>query len=203
MSMKEWITTARNLPAESPADHKLVKTFGAVLDLVHAHNWQGACHATSAIFCVLLREQNILATPFLGECRHEEGFFDHSWVEVDSAIYDIAISNPLIQSTRCPPVFRGRHLGSSGALQIQYGVISGQGLDPTASLIRETPFSVYMTFFPYHPEALWGMASDTAKGLGIRTTVSKLKSKHSDIRWQERAQQGAQADVPASGGSVA
>ncbi|MHB8405254.1 MAG: lasso peptide biosynthesis protein [Gammaproteobacteria bacterium] len=202
--MKQWVQAARNLPATSPAEYKLVKTYASVLSLVHRANWQGACHATSAVLTVLLRDQQIQAEPFLGECFHNGAFFDHSWVEVNSKIYDIAISNPLISEQRCEPVFRSYHITTKQPTQIKYGVTSGCGLEPTAAMIEAMPFSQYLSNFPQHPKGLWGITEEVAKKeLGLRTNAAKLEAAHSSIIWQKRVQSTLQADGPAFGGPVA
>jgi len=52
---KRWVQAARALTATGPAEYKLIKSYTAVLSLVHRADWQGACHATTALLVVLLR----------------------------------------------------------------------------------------------------------------------------------------------------
>lgn len=202
--MKQWVQAARGLTATGPAEYKLIKSYNSVLSLVYRANWQGACHATTGLLTVLLRAQNIQADPFLGECFHNGAYFDHSWVEVESTVYDIAISNPLIAERACEPIFRGFHIVTKLPTQVKYGVASGAGLDPTAAMIEAMSFEQYLSAFPRHPKGLWGVAEDVAKKeLGLRTNAEKLRAAHRNITWQKRAQPTLQADGPASGGHAA
>jgi hypothetical protein len=188
--MKQWLQAARSLTATGPVEYKLIKNYSAVLSLVHRANWQGACHATTGLLTVLLRSQNIQADPFLGECFHNGAYFDHSWVEVDSKIYDIAISNPLIAERACEPIFGSIHLATKLPMQVEYGVASGAGLDPIAAMIAAMSFEQYLSNSPQHPKGLWGVAEDVAKmELGLRMNTAKLKAACSNVTWQKRAQQ--------------
>ena len=157
------------------------------MGFVHRVNWQGACHATSAVLTILLREQKIKAEPFLGECRTFGIFFDHSWVEVDSRIYDVAISNSLNPQLNCAPVFSGLSVVTRQPTEVEYGVISGTGYDDYASMIKSTSFVEYVDNFSDHPKGLWGVAEKIGKDIGLRANSLKLKAAHSHIVWQERS----------------
>jgi hypothetical protein len=89
--------TADRLYPDSPETYRLKKTFFNVLAYIDENDWQGACHATTAILFVLLREQGIAATPYVGEVSKAPIVFDHSWIEVDSEVCDAAVMNSLVR----------------------------------------------------------------------------------------------------------
>ncbi len=59
--------TADRLYPDSPETNQLKKTFFNMLVYIQENDWQGACHAATAILFVLLREQRIEAVPCVGE----------------------------------------------------------------------------------------------------------------------------------------
>ncbi len=186
IDLQHWLNAIERLPVSNPEQYKLKKTFRGVLQFIHKMQWQGACHATSGVFTVLLQQQDISAKPYLGECSINGAFFDHSWVEVNSDIYDVAISNTLIPQWHAPPVFAGISVESMEATTVSYGVASGAGLDTNAKFIKNTPFVEYMDQFPNHPQGLWGISKDIGKSIGMKLNVSKMRNKAQALKWHER-----------------
>ena len=184
---KSWIAAAKRLPANSKEQYRLVQVFQTLLAFVHEMEWQGACHATTAVLTVLLRELDLPADPCLGECSLGGAAFDHSWVEIRGDIYDVAVSNSLIPGRNSAPVFAGKSLMGSGPTEVRYGIESGHGLDPQAQFIRNMSFSQYMDNFVHHHQGLWGIAKDVGKRCGMRLDAGKLREKHSGVQWHARA----------------
>lgn len=182
----QWLRAAESLTRRGPARPGLLTTFSCVLQFVHRSGWEGACHASSSVLFVLLREQGIHAELYLGEVRAGRIFFDHSWVEVDSKVFDVAISSPLIHDQWMPPVFASIDLSSLRKTTVVYGVSSGAGHNESAALIRTLPFAEYMGAFPRHESGLWGVAKELGKEIGLRIAVRKLRSTYADVLWKER-----------------
>lgn len=181
----KWSRAVRALPVNGPRDYRLRRTFAAMLDFIHSQGWQGACHPSSAILAVLLKEQDIEVAPYLGECGANGFVFDHSWVEVDDEVYDAAISNTLIQEKSYPPVFRGLSVDTKQPSAIRYGIHSGAGYDADAALVRSVPFCEYMDNFPNDASGLWGVTKAIGKHLNLRLNPRQLRIAHQDMSWQE------------------
>ena len=174
----------QKLPS-TPDNYKIATTFFEILKFIHKNNWEGACHATSAIMYILLREQGIDARLYIGECQQDSFVFDHSWVEIRGEVVDAAISMTWVQGMSFPPVLKNIDLDTGEKTKITYGVRSGQGYDQFASTIRDLPFYMYMDIFPNHPKGLWGVAMDMGKKLGVKTNLEKMKGKYGLTKWEE------------------
>ena len=132
----------------SPELYKLRKTYLNVLEYIHNQDWMGACHATTSILYVLLKEQGYEVKACMGEVSKPPIIFDHSWIEYNGKIVDAAISNTLIQGLKFPPVFLNTDLVSESETEFEYGCASGGGIDHTARAISEMTIGTYMDSFP-------------------------------------------------------
>lgn len=169
----------------TPDNYKLAMTFFEILKFIHKNRWKGACHATSAIMYILLKEQGIDARLYIGECQRGSSAFDHSWIEIDGEVVDAAISKTWIQGKSFPPVLRNIDLKTGEKTKIVYGVHSGQGYGQLASTIKDLPLHMYMDIFPYHPEGLWGLAKEIGTRIGIKTNLEKMKGRYCLTKWEE------------------
>lgn len=197
--LNSWKKTAQSLMKGNPDGYKTHKAYLAVLDYMHSTDWSGACHASSAVISSILKAQGIEADPCIGECQEGNIYFDHSWVLVGGEIFDVAVSNTLIQGIHFPPVYRGYDLSTSKPTSIAYGVISGRGYDPTAEMIRRIPVSEYMERFPGNPDGLFGVAEAITKKMGGRISSVKLRKGMAGTTWREEPNNVLQptADAPA------
>lgn len=57
--------------------------------------WWGACHATCSVLYVSLSEMGYEPNLCIGEVLGQGLYFDHSWMTLDGAIIDLAISMTL------------------------------------------------------------------------------------------------------------
>ena len=184
MNLIKWSSNASGI---TPKPHiKIQRTFFEILRFIKKTEWSGACHAASSVLYILLREQKFDAELYVGEVGNLPIVFDHSWVEIDNKIYDAAITSTLIEGISFPPIFAGIDLETSQTPNNQYGIHSGQGYDPVAQSIIQTPFGDYLSMFPAHPKGLWGVTKDIGKGMGLRMNLGQLKSKYSDTEWKEK-----------------
>jgi len=182
--LRRWLSDARSISVKDDAQRHTKRIFNTTLKYVAQKQWQGACHATSAILAVLLNARQIPAVPCLGECSVDNYPFDHSWVEIDEIIYDVAIAFPLIPSRQKPPVFAGRSVDPTSPALIRYGVISGAGFGPDAELVRQMSFAELLNRFPGHPDGLYGLAVEIALGASVKLTVDELREVASGLRWR-------------------
>jgi hypothetical protein len=183
----QWKKSAEAIRAPSLAGYKILTTFCCILDFIHQQAWQGACHASSAAFYVLLKEQGLDPVLCHGIVEKEHGIsFYHSWVEVDGKVYDAAISNTLSPDLDSPPVFAGIDLATKQQTEIAYGIRSWRGSDDS---VRNMDFNSYMDAFLHHRHGLWGVARDAGRRIGVRLNIGKLRAIYSDTAWIERSSQ--------------
>lgn len=185
-TLKYWKASAQKLIEPNQKSFKVNKSFCGLLDFIHANDWQGACHASSAILFSLLAEQEIEAVPCLGEVSIGKTYFDHSWLEIEGEIYDAAISKTLINGFCFPPVFRGLDLSTNKPTALKYGTPSGQGYNESARWIRGISVTEYMSRFPGHPDGLFGMAKLIGKSVGVRLNVEGVRKNVLHTQWTER-----------------
>lgn len=108
----------------------------------------GACHDTSAIFYMIASELGFNPVLRIGEVRDPDtGFyFDHSWVEINEAVYDVAIAYP----NRCGvkvsgPIFDSVDLESGSITNLEFGFHSDSGLDEIALDVSKMTLDDYET----------------------------------------------------------
>ena len=172
---------------DTPEFYKIKKTFFGVLKYIHKNDWTGACHATSSIMYLLLKEQGVDVNLYIGEVVRGSIIFDHSWLELDGKPIDAAISNTLIQGIRFSPVYCGVELETGTPTEFNYSFQSGGGLGPEMEFYSSNTLGFYLDGFPRHPKGLWGIASIIAKELGIKFNIGKAKQKYSDEQWQQKS----------------
>ncbi len=180
-----WKLSAEQLRAKNPTGFWICKAFSALLGYIHKEDWQGACHASCTVLYALLSVKGISAEICLGEVSHGPAFFDHSWIEIDDEIYDVAISNSL-SDLNFPPVFSGIDLSSGSKPLVSYGTPSGKGYDADARRIRNISVLDYMSGFPDHPQGLFGIAKLIGKKAGIQVSVNAIQKIASNAVWKER-----------------
>lgn len=186
-NLSTWKSAAQSLMRQNPAGFKTLQTFSALLEFIHKNDWQGACHGSSTVFATLIVAQDIQPVLCLGEVFSSGGFyFDHSWVELDGEIYDMAISKTLMHGVAFPSVYRSIDLHTKLPASLVYGKPSGQGYDENANWIRNTSVPEYMQMFPDHPDGLFGIAKVIAKSMNIRVTLASLKESSMKLKWVER-----------------
>lgn len=186
LSTKKWKSASQGMMIKNPDGFKTVKTFNGILDFIHNKDWQGACHSSSAIFSTLMAAQGVSSTLCLGEVAQGIAYFDHSWVEINSEVFDAAVSISLMKGVYFPPVFRGFDLSTKAETTLEYGKSSGRGYDEHASWIRKIPVATYMDDFPDHPDGLFGIAKDIAKTINLRVSLPTLKKHAETLIWVER-----------------
>ncbi|TQP27684.1 hypothetical protein FLL93_19630 [Vibrio cholerae] len=184
--MKTLIQKADRLFEETPDIYKIKKVFFGMLDYLHKNDWQGACHASSSIMYLILREQGVDIQLYLGEVKRGDIVFDHSWLEYHGQPIDAAISNTNIRGFSFPPVFLGYDLTHSNVEKTSsnYSFVEGEGLDPEMLFHSKNSFGQYLDGFSGNPNGLWGVAKNFSKTIGYKFNIAKAKSSYSNDRWQ-------------------
>ncbi|WP_410706623.1 hypothetical protein [Citrobacter braakii] len=119
--------------------------YGSLLDYVNLNSLTGACHSTSAVIYILFSELGLHPNLKIGEVYSysAKACFDHSWVEMDDEIFDIAIGYPqppeLGGQYVCGPVFNSFDLSTGEVADICYRYQTSSGLaEPALSVSKWT-----------------------------------------------------------------
>lgn len=122
-------------------------------------NWIGACHATSSVLYVALSELGYSPRLCYGEIEYgTPKTADHSWVELNGKIIDLACSMTLKGGTAISnPVILGYDVITRSFPNIRYGISDGHGLDMQTRMIANMSFTEYMDMFPDEKDGLWGV----------------------------------------------
>ncbi len=119
--------------------------YKSMLDYVIDNNFTGACHSTSAAMYILLSELGLNPKLKIGEVYSysDNVCFDHSWVEMDDEIFDIAIGYPqppeLGGQYVCGPIFNSTDLSTDQYADVCFRYQTDEGLrEPALSVSRWT-----------------------------------------------------------------
>lgn len=182
----DYKTNINSIAASNFLAPEISVTYFSVLEFVCAEQFRGACHVTAALLHVLLREKGIENTLVCGELGKGENYFDHSWVEIDGKIYDIAVALPLIEKFDGHPIFASCDISTLAQPTWTYGVSSGIADDPSMSAIKACSFVEYMDNAPYHKHGLWHFAQKLGRKLGLRLNLNAMRNKFSGTIWTEK-----------------
>lgn len=144
-------------------------------DYMQRKRWWGACHASSSALYVALSELGYQPILCIGELMGEGLYFDHSWIELDGRILDMAISMTLLGGASVSdPIFFGKNVRSGLMPMLKYGV-PGRGIEGETLLVINTPFSEYMDKYPVEENGLWGVVQVL---LGYTIDIPMLRKKY-------------------------
>lgn len=183
---KSWAKHAQAIAERQPTISQAVRPFLALTAYAEARGWSGACHAISAVLHVLFREVGFASTLHLGEAQIDRIVFDHSWVEIDGAVFDAAIFLTLDERFTAPPTFRSVDLATLREPLVHYAVASGQPRGADADLVLSTPFPNFMSQYPDHPDGLWGVIEVVGAQAGLARPTNALKARHATTKWRAR-----------------
>lgn len=152
----------------------------------------GACHDTSAVLYMRLLQTGVQNVELLiGEVHFNGERFDHSWVEVNEKVFDVAICAPnpdrphprtgeLIRGGCFAggPVFAGIDLGLNSPMLGEFGVPSEAPLDSDAKNALDKTLQEFFAF--QKAEGCLTMASIASEIYGV--DGHKLVEEHKDVR---------------------
>lgn len=157
-------------------------------------SFQGACHTLTAIAHVLLTEQGVETVPCWGDVVHRTGPFDHSWLEIEGEIHDLAISNPHEAHLKQLPVVAGRSLSDGkppalvyGASPATYGGNIAIG-DPDQERLKRGSLTEYLDLAESHGLELWALIVLLGRKLEVPLERQTLQRKYSKVYWTIRDQ---------------
>lgn len=140
--------------------------------------WIGACHATCSILYVGLSELGHKPKICIGEAAVPTFRFDHSWIELDGKIIDLAAVMTLMGGLPLSgPVILDTDIDTGMKSPVMYG-IKGSGLDRDALVASETPFAEYMDMYPGEKNGLWGILEHVYPDA---IDVNSIKEKYTQV----------------------
>lgn len=181
----------------------VAELFTEVAQHIEATKWLGACHSSSAILHMLLKEKGINSVIKIGEVVGEVGqqrfWFDHSWIEINGAIFDAAVAYPdRKEGVRLSGmVYAGIDVDTRQPVSLCYGAGKQGGMYPDAQEIAAVPLGVYFQIADQRahidalfagkpqPVPLWTLAASIAEQCGIRTSSKELATKYFDVHREQ------------------
>ncbi|MDO5558501.1 MAG: lasso peptide biosynthesis protein [Oscillospiraceae bacterium] len=143
------------------------------------NRWTGACHASSAVLYVVLRELGYKPRLCIGEVYGKHLYFDHSWIELDGKVIDLAISMTLFHHMAVTgPVILDKDVVSGKKTAVRYGV-PGRGIEEGCSVMMNTPFTLYMDLNSSQNDHLWDIVSII---LDKKIDIDRLSIKYRNVQ---------------------
>lgn len=195
MYLQHWLSTAQKLTPNTQNGRALLNVFGKYLEWIYSKEYRGGCHDTSAAIYILLSELGLSPVVCIGEVKHNQSFFDHSWIELDNKIYDAAVCMPNLEGVPSSPVFASKDLTTNQDTELIYGVASTVGYDEAARTILHMTFGEYSEFHSDDQNKVWNLSKILGKEAGLKINVEKIRDKYSRIRKLERHEPMPSEDI--------
>jgi hypothetical protein len=152
--------------------------------------YRGACHSTSAVLFVMLSEQGLKPKLCIGEVGAGGPYFDHSWVELDGEVFDVAVSLPEPGGMEVGgPVFASVDLYTGTATDLDFAFADGEGLGEYALVPFKATLNGYAEAQRGEPDAgpdIWRRIVHLAPQVGLTCTVPDLIAKYGEVRREYR-----------------
>lgn len=181
--------TERARALADPAQIAIFVPFLELLKFVVESDYCGGCHDTSAVLHMLLTEVGVESTLCIGEVGAGRFFFDHSWVEVDGRVFDVAVCMPHPEGEPVGgPVFGNIDLATGVQTSLRYGAESGDGLGAAAQPALVLDLQGYSTIQP-NPN-IWILAVAMASRCGEpNATFKHFMDRYGHVRRTPRTVQ--------------
>lgn len=193
--MSKWRETAKQITEQQGVPVTTLEVFLHVLEHIADEGWRGACHSSSTVLYMMFAECGVESEIVIGDVEAPAGVFEHSWIEIDGAIYDAAVAFPDLRGEPVGgPVFAGIDLDTGKPTINRYGVGTFEGLSPDTQAITWLSIRTYYTFADNRaivesqiegglpPEPLWHRATRIAHSMGSSKTSEELASAHFEVR---------------------
>lgn len=180
-----WLKNSQDIAGHKRAHRNANKVFSLTLSLLHGSDWRGACHASSLITHIALRELGTENKLVLGEAAIGPAYFDHSWIEVDSSVIDSAISLPLNPMYSAPPVFLGVDLETRLPTDVVYRAFTSE-LDEETLGVANNDIGWYFDNFDLNSRSFFEPLTIVLRDVGIRATEQEIRQKYSKSGWHKK-----------------
>ena len=179
--IEHWISRAERASTELPNGKRLFQAYAALLKFVWYNDYIGACHDTSAILYIILSEMGFSPVLMIGEVKAAIGIFDHSWVELDGKVYDVAVGFPGEDGCHVgPSIFASLNLHTGEPTDLEFGVRSQNGLDEVGRMVANSNLDQYSKLQP-EGKTIWDFASMIGAACGLKIRKAHLKIKYGKI----------------------
>jgi len=180
-----WKKNADVILRNEPNGEQIKSIFFELLDYIDRNRWQGACHATASILFILLSEIGLKPNLCIGMVKIDKGFFEHSWIEINNNIYDVAIFLAL-EGYSFPPVIKNCNIDTTNNTELFYGWNKWEYGNDTFEHINyllEVSIVEFMDNCPNFPNGLWDILIELGNKLNIPIEIETLKNKYEETLW--------------------
>jgi hypothetical protein len=146
---------------------------------------QGGCHFLSVLLHIVLSELEIDNQLCLGNVRLSGVVFSHSWIQIDNAVYDIAISHTNNPTCRLNGVVYGDFDTSTETIhEVNYGVLNDDDLvDRTGKLVANMSIGEYIVNCPYGKKYVLDIIIKLAQKHKKYLNSGRLMDKYKNEKW--------------------
>ena len=189
--IQRWLSHAEQSSSALLNGEQLFEAYKTLLRLTFSRGWRGACHDTSAVLYIVLSEMGLSPTLLIGEVRGPNGIFDHSWVEFENNIFDVAVGFPNEDGGDAgPSVFASLNLGTGRITELEYGIRSDYGLDEIGQVVSTTNLEEYSKL-QSAGATIWDITAMVGEYLGLEFRQSDLRSKYGHVTRVVRGQEAS------------
>jgi len=191
-----WRKNATRIAIEHNLDVRIANSFCAMLELLLQTKWKGACHGTSTMFYVLLRELGYDANLCSGVISTNFWVTGHSWVELKGKVYDAACYFSAEDTPHLMPVFNGMSLDTMQATETAYGIADAPFDAGVHMMVNDSTVSNTMAadYVELKGISLWQALDNVCMLSGIEILkvtngvldVRDLRDKYKDVRSELR-----------------
>lgn len=169
------IVQIKDIVSANGYSNQLSEIIIKMCEYMNKKQWWGACHACSSALYIILSEMGYKPILCVGEVQEKNYLFDHSWIEIDGKVIDLAISMTLAGGMAVSaPVILDINSSNKEKTKVKYGV-KGQGFDMQTLFLLDMSFNEYMKSYPENKRGLWGVIEEV---LGIEIDIEKLEKKY-------------------------
>lgn len=186
-----WLHRAERASASLPNGKRLFQAYAALLNFASQNDWTGACHDSSAALFMVLSEMGFSPSLVIGEVKAPAGTFDHSWIEVDGKIFDVAVGFPGEDGHYVgPSVFASLNLDTGEPTELEYGVRSPGGFDHVGHFVANSNLKDYSTAQPAG-STIWDITPYIGAACGVKLRKSDLRRKYGQVTRIVREQEAS------------
>ena len=168
----------REAVCENGYDEKVADALCNLSRYMQRRQWWGACHASSSALYVALSELGFKPRLCIGEVKERDIYFDHSWIELDGKIIDMAIGMTLMGGASVSePILFGKNIKTGREPIVEYG-FCGRGIEDESLSVLNLPFVDYMDAYPDEKDGLWSVVSEL---IGREIDIDILRCKYKDV----------------------
>lgn len=179
--IQPWLHNAEQASTSLPNGKRLFQAYAVLLHFAWQNDWTGACHDSSATLFMVLSEMGFSPKIVIGEVKASAGTFDHSWVELDGKIYDVAVGFPGEDGHHVgPSVFASLNLDTREPTELVYGVRSPGGLDDVGQFVATANLEQYSAAQPVG-STIWDITPHVGAACGVKLRKSDLRRKYGKV----------------------